>query len=63
MGKKSESSFAVYLNSFFSNLLFTFLHNELGIKVPFSKTHLISNIGKNQNLYPHQSRITLPGLL
>ena len=36
--------------------------DELGIKVPFSWTHMTRNLRKNQNLYHHQGSITLPGL-
>ena len=36
--------------------------DAFGIKLPFSWTRRIQNISKNQNLYPHQSRITLYSL-
>jgi hypothetical protein len=36
--------------------------DELGINAPISWTRKIQNISKNQNLYPHQSRITYHSL-
>ena len=33
------------------------------MNAPISWTRRIQNVSKNQNLYPHQSRITLPTLL
>ena len=37
--------------------------DELGINAPISWTRRIQNISKNQNLYPHQSRITYQPML
>ena len=37
--------------------------DDFGIKVPFSLTSRIRNTSKIHNLYLHQSKITLPGLL
>ena len=36
--------------------------DELGINESISWTHRTLKIGKNQNLSPHQSRITFPSL-
>ena len=37
--------------------------DELGINAPISSTCRILNSSKNQNLYPHQSRITFYPML
>ena len=36
---------------------------EFGIKVPFSRTCRVQDISQNHNVYLHQRKITLPGLL